>query len=137
MEETLIICKPDAYERGLVGEILRRMEQRGLKLTAMRLLTIDRELASQHYAEHEGKGFFEELVEFIGRSPAVVAVVQGEDDTIAMVRTMVGPTNPVDAPPGTIRGDYGQLVGENLVHASDSPESAKREIGLFFPEYYS
>ncbi len=134
MKETLIICKPDAQERGLIGEILGRMERKELKIVAMRMLTINRELAHQHYEEHVGKGFFEELVQFIGRSPAVVAVVSGEADTVAIVRKIVGPTDPADAPPGTIRGDYGQAVTENLIHASDSPESAQREIALFFPE---
>ena len=134
MKQTLIICKPDAQERGLIGEILGRMERKGFKIVAMRMLTIDRELATLHYHEHVEKGFFEELVEFIGRSNVVVAVLEGEVDTISVVRKIVGPTNPVEAPPGTIRGDYGQIVTENLVHASDSPESARHEIQLFFPE---
>jgi len=135
MRETLIICKPDAQERGLIGEILRRMEDSDLKIVAMRMLVIDRQLATQHYQEHIGKDFFEELVEFIGRSPSVAAVVSGTADTIPVVRQIVGPTDPADAPAGTIRGDYGEVVTENLVHASDSPESAMREIALFFPNF--
>lgn len=134
MRQTLILCKPDAQERGLVGEILGRLERKNLKIIALRMLTIDRELATRHYEEHVDKAFFDELVEFIGRSPTVAAVVAGEANTVAIVRTIVGPTNPADAPPGTIRGDYGQEVTENLVHASDSPEAAQREIALFFPD---
>ncbi len=134
MKRTLILCKPDAQERGLVGEILGRFERKNLKIVALRMLTIDRDLATRHYHEHVDKDFFDELVEFISRSPTVAAVVSGEANTVAIVRTIVGPTNPADAPPGTIRGDFGQEVTENLVHASDSPEAAQREIELFFPE---
>jgi len=135
MRETLVICKPDAQERGLIGEILSRLEEKNLKIVAMRMLVIDKELATKHYQEHTSKDFFGELVEFIGRSPSVAAVVSGRADTITTVRQLVGPTDPADAPAGTIRGDYGKIVTENLVHASDSPESAMREIALFFPEF--
>lgn len=134
MNRTLVLCKPDAVERGHVGEIISRFEAKGLKIVGMRLLTIDEELASQHYAEHVGKGFYPELVEFIGRSPAVALVLEGTDDTWSMVRKMMGATNPAEADPGTIRGDLGTLFTENLVHGSDGPESAAREIALFFPE---
>jgi len=135
MSRTLVIAKPDAVERGLTGEIIARLERKGLRLVAAQLRTIDAELAAQHYAEHVGKGFYDDLVEFIGRSPALVLVVEGPtDDTFKVVRTLMGATNPVDAAPGTIRGDLGILFTENLVHGSDSPESAEREIGIFFPE---
>jgi nucleoside-diphosphate kinase len=134
MNRTLVIAKPDAVERGLTGEIIARLERKGLKLVAAELRTIDRDTAAQHYAEHEGKGFYEELVSFIGRSPAMVMVVEGPDDTWQIVRTMMGPTNPAAAPPGTIRGDFGTEVQENLVHGSDSADSAEREIKIFFPE---
>ncbi|MGC8462810.1 MAG: nucleoside-diphosphate kinase [Acidimicrobiales bacterium] len=133
MGRTLVICKPDAVERGLVGEIVGRLERKGLRLVAAELRTITREVAVQHYAEHEGKGFFEELVAFITRSPALVAVVEGPEDTYRVVRTLMGATNPVEAAPGTIRGDLALSTGENLVHGSDSPASAEREIALFFP----
>jgi nucleoside-diphosphate kinase len=134
MNRTLVIAKPDAVERGLTGEIIARLERKGLKLVAAELRTIDRDTAAQHYAEHEGKGFYEDLVAFIGRSPAMVMVVEGPDDAWQIVRTMMGPTNPAAAPPGTMRGDLGTEVQENLVHGSDSAESAEREIKLFFPE---
>ena len=134
MNRTLVICKPDAVERGLVGEILGRLEAKGLTLVAADLRTIDAETAGRHYAEHEGKPFYDDLVGFIGRSPALVAVVEGPQDTWQIVRTMMGATNPVDAAPGTIRGDLATEMGENLIHGSDSAESASREIGIFFPE---
>lgn len=137
MSETLIICKPDAQERGLIGEILSRIERKGLKIAELKMLTISRELAQQHYGEHAEKPFFAELVDFICRSPSVVAIVSSEAegiDAVSIMRTLIGPTDPATAPPGTIRGDYGTVVTENLVHASDSPESAAREIALFFPE---
>lgn len=137
MSETLIICKPDAQERGLIGEILSRIERKGLKITELKMLTISRELAQQHYGEHAEKPFFGELVDFICRSPSVVAIVSSEAegiDAVSIMRTLIGPTDPATAPPGTIRGDYGTVVTENLVHASDSPDSAAREIALFFPE---
>ena len=133
MDRTLVICKPDAVERGLVGEILRRLEGKGLRIVAAELRTIDAELASRHYAEHRGKPFYDELVGFIGRSPSLVMVVQGPTDVWRVVRTLMGATNPVDAAPGTIRGDLALEVTENLVHGSDSAESAKREIEVFFP----
>jgi nucleoside-diphosphate kinase len=132
-DRTFVICKPDAVERGLVGEIIRRFEDKGLKLVAAELRTIDAETAGKHYAEHAEKPFFGELVEFIGRSPAMLMVLEGPEDTWKVVRTMMGVTNPRDSAPGTIRGDYGLEVTENLVHGSDGPESAAREIGIFFP----
>ena len=133
MDRTLVICKPDAVERGLVGEILGRLEAKGLRIVAAELRTIDAEIASRHYAEHRGKPFYDELVGFIGRSPSLVVVVQGPTDVWRVVRTLMGATNPVDAAPGTIRGDLALEVTENLVHGSDSAESAKREIEVFFP----
>ncbi len=138
MTRTLVLCKPDAVERGLVGEIVGRFEARGLRIVAMRMLTIDAEIASRHYGEHLGKGFYDDLVAFIGRSPSVAMVLEGPaeggGDTFAVVRTMMGVTNPADAAPGTIRGDYGLELTENLVHGSDSAESAAREIAIFFPD---
>lgn len=134
MNRTLVLCKPDAVERGYVGEILGRFEAKGLKIAAMRMLTIDAEIAGQHYAEHVGKPFYDGLVEFIGRSPAVAAVIEGPDDVYAIVRTMMGATNSAEAAPGTIRGDLSAEFTENLVHGSDSNESAAREIGIFFPD---
>jgi nucleoside-diphosphate kinase len=132
-DRTLVICKPDAVERALVGEIVSRLERKGLRIVAMELRQIDEELAGRHYAEHEGKPFFGDLVAFITRSPAVFLVVEGPEDTFKVVRTLMGVTNPRDAAPGTIRGDLAVELTENLVHGSDSPESAKREIDLFFP----
>lgn len=133
MNRTLVICKPDAVERGLVGEIISRLEHKGLVLAATELRIIDADLAGQHYVEHAGKGFYDELVSFIGRSPSLVMVVEGPVDTWKIVRTMMGATNPVDAAPGTVRGDLATEMGENLIHGSDSAESAAREIGIFFP----
>ncbi|HVF75710.1 MAG TPA: nucleoside-diphosphate kinase [Acidimicrobiales bacterium] len=133
MDRTLVICKPDAVERGLAGEIIGRLERKGLKLVAAELRTIDADTAGRHYEEHNGKPFFGELVEFITRSPSMVMVVEGPGDTWKVVRTMMGVTNPKESAPGTIRGDFGLLMGENLVHGSDGPESAEREIGIFFP----
>ncbi len=133
MDRTFIICKPDAVERGLVGEILARFERRNLKLVAVEMRTIEDATARQHYAEHDGKPFFADLVSFITRGPAVLAVVEGPGDTWKVVRTMMGATNPKESAPGTIRGDLGILFTENLIHGSDSAESAAREIGLFFP----
>ena len=132
-DRTLVICKPDAVERGLVGEIVSRLERKGLRIVAMELRQIDEEIAGRHYAEHEGKPFFGDLVAFITRSPAVFIVIEGPEDTYKVVRTVMGVTNPRDAAPGTIRGDLAVELTENLVHGSDSPESAKREIDLFFP----
>jgi nucleoside-diphosphate kinase len=134
MERTLVICKPDAVERRLVGEIVGRLEAKGLRLTAGELRTIDRETATTHYGEHEGKPFFDALVDFITGSPALLLVVEGPEGTVAIVRSLMGATNPADAAPGTIRGDLATEVTENLVHGSDSVESAKREIALFFPD---
>jgi nucleoside-diphosphate kinase len=134
MERTLVICKPDAVERGLTGEIIGRLERKGLRLVAAQLRTIDAGTAGRHYAEHEGKPFYGDLVEFITRGPSMVMVVEGPEDTFRVVRTLMGVTNPKEAAPGTIRGDYGILMTENLVHGSDSPESAAREIGIFFPD---
>lgn len=133
MDQTFIICKPDAVERGLVGEILARFERRNLRLVRVELRTIDETTARTHYAEHEGKAFFPSLVEFITRGPAVLAVIEGPEDTWQVVRTMMGATNPRTAAPGTIRGDLGIEFTENLIHGSDSAESAAREIALFFP----
>jgi nucleoside-diphosphate kinase len=132
---TLVIVKPDGIERGLAGEVIARLERKGLRLVAAELRTITRETAGRHYAEHEGKPFYGDLVAFITRSPSLVMVVEGPDeDTYAVVRTLMGATNPKQAAPGTIRGDLAIEMTENLVHGSDSPESAKREIALFFPE---
>ena len=133
MDRTFVIVKPDAVERGLAGEILSRFERKGLKLVAADLRLIDVDLAGRHYAEHAEKPFFSDLVAFITRSPALLLVVEGPGDTWKVVRTLMGPTDPKDAPPGTIRGDYGVILTENLVHGSDGPESAEREIALFFP----
>ena len=130
---TLVLCKPDAVERQLVGEIIGRLERRGLRIVALDLRTVTEELAGQHYAEHSDKPFFGDLVAFITRSPLVAMVVEGPDDTWQVVRTMMGKTNPRDADPGTIRGDLARETQENLVHGSDGPESAAREIALFFP----
>ena len=134
MGRTLVIAKPDAVERGLSGEIISRIERKGLRLVAAELRTLTVETAQEHYAEHDGKPFFGELVTFITRSPVLAMVVEGTDDTFKVVRNLMGATNPVDAAPGTIRGDLAIEMGENLVHGSDSNESADREIALFFPE---
>ena len=137
MPRTFVICKPDAVERGLVGEIIARLERKGLQLSRAELRTIDRATAEVHYEEHEGKPFFEDLNNFITRSPAMLMVVEGPadagDEIFAIVRNLMGSTNPATAAPGTIRGDYGLVVTENLVHGSDSNESAEREINIFFP----
>ncbi len=133
MDRTLVICKPDAVERGLVGEIVGRIERKQLHIVAMELRKIDEETAGRHYAEHQGKPFYGDLVAFITRSPSVLMVVEGPEDTFKVVRTLMGVTNPRDAAPGTIRGDLAVELTENLVHGSDSPESAKREIDIFFP----
>jgi nucleoside-diphosphate kinase len=130
-ESTLLIVKPDAVRRGLTGEILARIERKGLRIEEMRSMRIDRDLAEQHYEEHRDKAFFGELVEFIGSGEVVVARVVGEKG-VSVLRSLMGPTDPADAPPGTIRGDFGTVITENLVHGSDSPESAKRELDLFF-----
>jgi nucleoside-diphosphate kinase len=133
VNRTLVICKPDAVERGLSGEILARLERKGLRLVAAELRHLDRETASAHYAEHEGKSFFADLLQFITRSPVLLMVVEGPDNTWEIVRTVMGVTNPAAAAPGTIRGDLALETTENLVHGSDSAKSAAREIALFFP----
>ena len=132
MEQTLVLCKPDAVERSLVGEIISRFEKKGLKIVALRMLVITPDLAEKHYAEHVGKPFYDDLVDFIGRSPAVAMVIEGPEDTWEIVRKMMGSTNAAQAEPGTIRGDFSALFTENLVHGSDSAESAEREIEIFF-----
>jgi nucleoside-diphosphate kinase len=132
-DRTLVIVKPDGVERGLVGEIVSRFERKGLRLVALELRRLDTATLARHYEEHQGKGFYDDLVAFMSRSPAAVMVIEGAEDTWKMVRTMMGPTNPREAPPGTIRGDLGTVLTENLVHGSDGPESAAREIGIFFP----
>jgi nucleoside-diphosphate kinase len=132
-EQTLVLIKPDAMQRRLAGEILGRFEGRGLSVRAARLVQVDRELAEQHYEEHTEKPFFGELVDFITSSPTLALVLEGEG-AIQVVRTTMGATNPVDAAPGTIRGDLALAMPDNLVHGSDSPESAKREIGLWFSD---
>jgi len=131
VESTLLIVKPDGVRRGLVGEVLRRVEAKGLAIAEMRMMTIDRPLAQEHYGEHREKLFFGELVDFITSGPVVVARLEGEG-AIDVWRTMMGPTNPATAPPGSIRGDLGLIITENIVHGSDSPESAERELKLFF-----
>ena len=133
MNRTLVICKPDAVERGLVGEIIGRFERRGLTVAAAELRLLHADTLARHYEEHVGKGFYDDLVAFMSRSPAMVLVVEGPEDTFAVVRSMMGATNPRDAAPGTIRGDFGLVMTENLVHGSDANESADREIGIFFP----
>jgi nucleoside-diphosphate kinase len=131
MEKSLIILKPDAVQRGLIGPILTRLEQRGLKFSGLKLMQISKELASKHYSVHEGKPFYNSLVEYITASPVVVLAVQG-NDVIKIVRSTVGATKPAEAAPGTIRGDFGLEIGRNLIHASDSPENGETEVRLFF-----
>jgi nucleoside-diphosphate kinase len=133
MERTLVLAKPDAYSRRLSGEILARFERKGLQPIALRVLTMTRELAERHYAEHIEKPFFGELAEFITSGPLVAMVLEGRS-AIAAARQVIGATNPLEAAPGSIRGDLAIATGENLVHGSDGPESAAREIGIFFPE---
>ncbi|HZB03652.1 MAG TPA: nucleoside-diphosphate kinase [Actinomycetota bacterium] len=130
-EETLVIVKPDAVRRGLIGEVIGRIERKGLVIDEMRQLQIERDLAERHYEEHREKPFYAELVDFITGGEVVVARVSGEQ-AVSVVRALMGPTDPAAAPPGTIRGDFGTVITENLVHGSDSPESAKRELDLFF-----
>jgi nucleoside-diphosphate kinase len=132
-ESTLLIVKPDGVRRGLVGEVLRRVEAKGLAIGSMRLMTIDRALAERHYGEHVDKPFFGELVDFITSGPVVVAKITGEQAIVAW-RALIGPTDPIEAPPGSIRGDFATVIGENIAHGSDSPASAERELLLFFPE---
>ena len=133
MERTLILVKPDALARNLTGEILVRFERKGLRLAALKQMTMTRELAERHYAEHVGKGFFEELVEFITSGPLVAMTLEGEQ-AVQSARQVIGATNPLEANPGSIRGDYAVSVGQNMVHGSDSAESAAREVSLFFPD---
>ena len=130
---TLVLLKPDAVERGLVGAITSRFENKGLRLVGMELRTLDKGILERHYEEHVGKGFYGELVEFMSRGPVVAMAIEGPEDTWEIVRTMMGATNPAKSAPGTIRGDFGTLFTENLVHGSDSAESAARELGIFFP----
>jgi len=133
LDTTLVLLKPDAVQRGLVGEIVNRLEKTGLKITGMKLMQVSQELANEHYGEHVGKPFFEGLVSFITSGPIVAMAVQG-NGAVAIVRKTMGATNPAESPPGTVRGDYGIDIGRNLVHGSDSVESAKREVALFFDE---
>ena len=132
-ERTLILIKPDAVRRNLIGEVISRIERKGLRVIAMDLRTIERETAESHYAEHVGKPFFDSVVDFITSAPLVALVAEGER-AIEAFRVLAGATDPVKAPPGTIRGDYALEVSKNMVHGSDSPESAEREIKIFFPE---
>jgi nucleoside-diphosphate kinase len=133
-DRTLVLLKPDAVERGLVGVIVSRFESKGLTIAAMDLRTLDKETLARHYEEHVGKAFYEDLVTFMSRGPVIAMVVEGPEDTWEVVRNLMGATNPRKAAPGTIRGDLGMLVTENLVHGSDSPESAEREVNIFFPQ---
>jgi nucleoside-diphosphate kinase len=132
-DRTLVLLKPDTVERGLVGEVLCRFEAKGLTIVALDLRTLDSDILARHYEEHVGKGFYADLVAFMSRGPVVALVLEGPEDTWEVVRTMMGATNPRKAAPGTVRGDLGILFTENLVHGSDSLESAQREIGIFFP----
>ena len=132
-QRTLVLLKPDAVERGLVGAIISRFEQKGLRIAAMELRTLDSATLDRHYEEHLDKGFYPELKSFMGRGPVVAMAVEGPDDTWEIVRTMMGTTNPAKAAPGTIRGDFGTMFTENLVHGSDSAASAARELAIFFP----
>ncbi|GAC1608173.1 MAG: nucleoside-diphosphate kinase [Mycobacteriales bacterium] len=131
-ERTLVLVKPDGVRRGLVGEVISRLEHKGLTLVAMELRTLDRATAEEHYGEHQERPFFGELVDFITGGPLVALVVEGPN-AVSGTRRLMGVTNPVEATPGSIRGDYALEIGQNLVHGSDSPESANREIGIFFP----
>ncbi len=133
MQRTLVLIKPDAVQRGLSGEIIARLERRGLKLVGMKMLHVSQELAHRHYGAHVDKPFFSGLVGFITSSPLIAIAVEGEN-AVDVVRTTMGATNPVDASPGTVRGDYGLTIGMNLIHGSDSPESAETELALFFDE---
>ena len=133
MDRTLILVKPDAFQRALSGEILARFERKGLRIAAMKLMTMDRPMAEEHYAEHEGKPFFGDLVEFITSGPLVALVLEGHE-AVAAARQVIGATDPLEAAPGSIRGDFAVEVGQNMVHGSDSAESAAREVALFFPD---
>jgi nucleoside-diphosphate kinase len=132
-DRTLVLLKPDTVERGLIGAVLQRFESKGLRIVALDLRTLDADTLARHYQEHVGKGFYDDLVAFMSRGPVVAMVLEGPEDTWEVVRTLVGATNPRKADPGTIRGDLGILFTENLVHGSDSLQSAQREIGIFFP----
>jgi nucleoside-diphosphate kinase len=132
-DRTLVLLKPDAVERGLVGQILSRFETKGLRIVALDLRTLDAETLARHYEEHVGKGFYADLVAFMSRGPVAALVLEGPENTWEVVRSMMGATNPLKAAPGTIRGDFGTLFTENQVHGSDSLASAEREIGIFFP----
>jgi nucleoside-diphosphate kinase len=134
IEKTFVMVKPDGVERGIVGKVVQRFEDRGLKICAVKMMKIPRELAERHYEEHKGKGFYEPLLSYITSGPVVCMVLEGEN-AVATARAMMGKTNPQDAAPGTIRGDFAQVTGRNVVHGSDSSESAKREIKLFFNDY--
>jgi nucleoside-diphosphate kinase len=131
----LIILKPDCLERGLVGEVIARIERRGLRFRALEHRVLQRVVVEEHYAEHRGKPFYDGLVEFLTRGPVVVGVVEGPDEVVEIVRATMGATDPVKAAPGTIRGDLAISIGENLIHGSDSSAAAEREIHLFFPEF--
>lgn len=133
VEHTYVMVKPDGVRRGLVGEVIGRLERKGLKLEKMRMLHMDAELAGRHYAEHTDKPFFGELVSFITSGPVVATAWSGES-AVSVARTLMGPTNPAEAPPGTIRGDFGIIITENIVHGSDSVASGERELGIFFPQ---
>jgi nucleoside-diphosphate kinase len=133
VDRTLILVKPDAFSRGLTGEILARFERKGLKIAALKLVNPPRDIAETHYAEHRERPFFGELVDFITSGPLVAAVLEGQD-VVKASRQLIGATNPLEATTGSIRGDFAIEVGQNLVHGSDSPESAEREIGIWFPE---
>ena len=133
MDRTLILVKPDAFERGLTGEVIARFERKGLRIAALKLMQMERELAERHYEEHVDKPFFGDLVEFITSGPLVAMVLEGHEAVVA-ARQIIGATDPLEASPGSIRGDYALEVQTNLVHGSDSPESSAREVGLFFPE---
>ena len=133
VERTLVLVKPDGVRRGLAGEIVGRFERRGLRLRGARLLKVNRALAARHYGEHKGKPFYEGLVEFISSGPTLALAVEGES-AVRVVRSMMGATNPLDSAPGTIRGDFATELSENIIHGSDSKESAKRELALFFPD---
>ncbi|ADC64789.1 Nucleoside-diphosphate kinase [Ferroglobus placidus DSM 10642] len=133
MERTFVMVKPDGVKRGLIGEVIKRIEQKGLKIVAMKMMEVSKELAEKHYAEHKEKPFFQSLISYITSGPVVAMVVEGKE-AVKVMRNLVGKTNPIEASPGTIRGDFAMDIGRNIVHASDSLESAEREISLFFNE---
>lgn len=135
MDRTLVLIKPDAYARGLTGEIIDRFERKGLRICALKRMHLTRELAAEHYGEHEGKPFYEPLVDFITGGPLVAMILEGRE-AVATARRLIGDTDPLEATPGSIRGDYGMEVQKNLVHGSDSAESARRESRIFFPELF-